>query len=151
MSVSDELIDRAYHSGVVLPRLDWQTIVHSGSTAQMKYKIRVLCDLHYYNTTCTKFCRPRNDKFGHYRCDASGDKICYDGWIGRNCETGNWFTILTKLVVIISSEFTGSSMCFCLACDFPYMPGINNIKWLEIVRKREYNNDRFNIHIFGRT
>ncbi len=46
------------------------------------------CDENYFNTTCTKFCRPRNDVFGHYTCNERGDKICLHGWVGRNCDTG---------------------------------------------------------------
>lgn len=35
-----------------------------------------------------KFCRPRDDNFGHYTCDHEGDKVCLPGWNGVNCETG---------------------------------------------------------------
>jgi len=83
------LIERAVHSGVIVPGQDWHTITHDGHTATLRYKVRVKCDPHYYNTTCTKFCRPRNDKFGHHSCDENGDKVCTDGWIGTNCDVGN--------------------------------------------------------------
>ena len=53
------------------------------------YRVRVVCDPHYYNATCTKLCRPRDDKFGHYTCDQAGDKVCRPGWQGDNCEEGN--------------------------------------------------------------
>lgn len=82
------LIERDIFSSVILPRPDWQTVNHTGKTAFLKYQIRVLCDDNYYNTTCTKLCRPRNDKFGHYNCDVNGDKECLEGWIGNNCQTG---------------------------------------------------------------
>lgn len=82
------LIERAVHSGVIVPGQDWHTITHEGHTATMRYKVRVKCDTYYYNTTCTKFCRPRNDKFGHHSCNDNGDKICMDGWIGPNCDIG---------------------------------------------------------------
>lgn len=88
-SLAELLIERDSLSSVILPRPDWQTINHTGKTATIKYKIRVLCDEHYYNTTCTKLCRPRNDKFGHYNCDLNGDKECLEGWIGNNCQTGS--------------------------------------------------------------
>lgn len=52
------------------------------------YRVRVQCADHYYNATCTKFCRPRNDIFGHYTCDENGDKVCIQGWKGSDCETG---------------------------------------------------------------
>ena len=56
--------------------------------ASMTYRVRVKCDENYFNTTCTKFCRPRNDVFGHYTCDTTGDKVCMEGWMGHNCDTG---------------------------------------------------------------
>ncbi|XP_069118593.1 protein jagged-1b-like isoform X2 [Argopecten irradians] len=86
MSYDGQIIERAAHSGIILPGQDWHTITHNGPTASLIYRIRVVCDEHYYNTTCTKFCRPRNDKIGHYNCDQNGDKVCINGWIGPDCE-----------------------------------------------------------------
>lgn len=86
MDYGGQLIERAAHSGIILPGQDWHTITHNGPTASLIYRIRVVCDDHYYNTTCTKFCRPRNDHFGHYTCDRNGDKVCMQGWMGNNCE-----------------------------------------------------------------
>lgn len=51
-------------------------------------RVRVQCSANYYNTTCTTFCRPRNDQFGHYTCGDKGQKICLAGWQGANCEKG---------------------------------------------------------------
>ena len=82
------LIERASHSGIILPGPEWHRWTYNGPTASVIYQVRVMCDQHYYNTTCTKFCRPRNDKFGHYTCDHNGDKVCRTGWMGSNCETG---------------------------------------------------------------
>ncbi|XP_013414285.1 protein jagged-1b isoform X2 [Lingula anatina] len=81
------MIERAAHSGIILPGQDWHTLTHIGPTASFVYRIRVVCDPFYYNTTCNKFCRPRNDQFGHYECNANGDKVCLPGWMGMNCET----------------------------------------------------------------
>ncbi|ESO93586.1 hypothetical protein LOTGIDRAFT_71205, partial [Lottia gigantea] len=83
----DSLIERAAQTGMILPGQDWHTIIHTGPTASLVYKIQVVCDEHYYNTTCTKFCRPHNDRFGHYTCDSNGDKVCLHGWMGQECET----------------------------------------------------------------
>ena len=66
----------------------------NSTTASITYRVRIKCDENYFNTTCTKFCRPRNDVFGHYTCDASGDKICMEGWVGHNCDTGRVITHL---------------------------------------------------------
>ncbi len=46
------------------------------------------CAANYYNTTCTTFCRPRNDQFGHYTCGDRGTKVCISGWQGANCDKG---------------------------------------------------------------
>ncbi|XP_067680460.1 protein jagged-1-like [Haliotis asinina] len=81
------LIERASHKGIILPGQAWHTITHNGATARLTFRIRVVCDTHYYNTTCTKFCRPHNDLFGHYKCDSNGDKNCMTGWMGQECET----------------------------------------------------------------
>lgn len=52
--------------------------------------VRVQCADNYYNTTCTTFCRPRNDQFGHYTCGKQGNKVCMPGWQGANCEKGEY-------------------------------------------------------------
>ncbi|XP_076306369.1 protein jagged-1-like isoform X2 [Tachypleus tridentatus] len=83
----DELIERHMYSGIITPSAEWHQLSHPGITATISYRIRVTCDPHYYNYTCTKFCRPRHDRFGHHTCSEQGDKICILGWKGPNCET----------------------------------------------------------------
>jgi hypothetical protein len=56
--------------------------------AHLELQIRVRCDENYYSATCNKFCRPRNDFFGHYTCDQYGNKACMDGWMGKECKEG---------------------------------------------------------------
>ena len=85
---SDGVIEETNYSGIVLPGSTWHTLNHYGKNAQLIYRIRVQCSEHYYNATCTKFCRPRDDLFGHYTCNSNGDKVCIDGWKGSDCETG---------------------------------------------------------------
>lgn len=68
------------------PGAEWHALRHAGAAAAVAYRVRVTCQPNYYNTTCTTFCRPRDDKFGHYACSASGDKRCLPGWQGDNCE-----------------------------------------------------------------
>ncbi|XP_063231226.1 protein jagged-1b [Bacillus rossius redtenbacheri] len=87
LPATSRVIEEATYSGIILPSADWHTLNHHGVTARITYRVRVQCDTHYFNSTCTKFCRPRDDKFGHYRCDGGGDKACIDGWRGANCET----------------------------------------------------------------
>nr|WIL10081.1 protein jagged-1b-like protein [Palaemon carinicauda] len=86
-SESREIIDSTTYSGILEPGTDWHTLTHRGSVARVTYRVRVLCDENYYNTTCTKFCRPRDDTFGHHTCNENGDKVCRTGWRGDNCET----------------------------------------------------------------
>ncbi|XP_044744621.1 protein jagged-1b isoform X2 [Coccinella septempunctata] len=83
---TQEIIDEATYSGIIDPSAEWHTLNHRGPRASLTYRVRVKCDTHYYNATCTKFCRPRDDKFGHYICDANGDKECIDGWKGATCD-----------------------------------------------------------------
>ncbi|XP_066997092.2 protein jagged-1b [Anabrus simplex] len=83
---SNHVIDEATYSGIILPSTTWHTLNCEGNTSRITYRVRVQCDQHYFNHTCTKFCRPRDDKFGHYRCDVNGDKECIPGWRGTNCE-----------------------------------------------------------------
>lgn len=82
------VIEEASYSGIVLPGPTWHTLNHQGRNAHLAYRVRVQCADHYYNATCTKFCRPRNDIFGHYTCDENGDKVCIQGWKGSDCEIG---------------------------------------------------------------
>ena len=94
------LIERAFHSGILSPGPSWITLRHSGATALILYRIRVMCDANYYDTTCTKYCKPRDDIFGHYTCDSSGLKICKDGWMGEACQTGKkeyWMEIIGSI------------------------------------------------------
>uniref|UniRef100_A0A8C6T5Y0 Delta-like protein n=1 Tax=Neogobius melanostomus TaxID=47308 RepID=A0A8C6T5Y0_9GOBI len=81
------LIDRGIHTGMINPGDAWQTIPFDGTTARITYRIRVRCDENYYGNKCNKLCVPRDDYFGHYRCEPSGAQVCLDGWMGRDCKT----------------------------------------------------------------
>ncbi|XP_076317072.1 uncharacterized protein LOC143229109 [Tachypleus tridentatus] len=63
----------------------WTEDAHRRNHTTMLYTYRVLCDDTYYGETCTKLCRPRNDKFGHYTCSSTGEKVCLSGWTGEYC------------------------------------------------------------------
>uniref|UniRef100_A0A8D3DAQ3 Delta-like protein n=1 Tax=Scophthalmus maximus TaxID=52904 RepID=A0A8D3DAQ3_SCOMX len=82
-----KLIEKASHSGMINPSPHWQKLTHNGPVAQFEYQIRVSCDEHYYGFGCNKFCRPRDDFFGHYTCDYNGNKTCLEGWSGPDCNT----------------------------------------------------------------
>ncbi|KAJ8248056.1 hypothetical protein GJAV_G00237740 [Gymnothorax javanicus] len=81
------LIEKAVHSGMINPNGLWQTLKHNGQVAQFEFQIRVSCDEHYYGIGCNKFCRPRDEFFGHYACDHNGNKTCLEGWAGPECNT----------------------------------------------------------------
>lgn len=82
------LIERVSHAGMINPEDRWKSLHFSGHVAHLELRIRVRCDENYYSATCNKFCRPRNDFFGHYTCDQYGNKACMDGWMGKECKDG---------------------------------------------------------------
>ncbi|KAG9259854.1 protein jagged-1 [Astyanax mexicanus] len=84
---SGRLIEKAYHSGMINPNHSWQKLSHNGPVAQFEYQIRVTCEEHYHGFSCNKFCRPRDEFFGHYTCDQNGNKTCLEGWTGPECNT----------------------------------------------------------------
>ncbi|NP_001310767.1 delta-like protein 1 precursor [Parasteatoda tepidariorum] len=63
----------------------WTQDIHKTNHTAFSYAIRVRCLDNYYGDNCEKLCRPRNDKFGHYTCSPTGDKVCYRGWTGEYC------------------------------------------------------------------
>ncbi|XP_017571984.2 protein jagged-1a [Pygocentrus nattereri] len=86
-STSGQLIEKAVQSGMINPSPQWQTLRRNGTVAQFVYQIRVMCDEHYYGFGCNKFCRPRDDFFGHHTCDHNGNKTCMEGWASPECST----------------------------------------------------------------
>lgn len=99
-------VHQIYSSNVSLDYWFWQRLIGCTRVAELhtstctcvfvfiqhvfSWRIRVKCEERYYNTTCSKFCRPRDDKLGHYECNENGDKVCMDGWLGTDCDMG-WF------------------------------------------------------------
>ncbi|XP_057188255.1 protein jagged-1a isoform X1 [Triplophysa rosa] len=86
-SINGQVIEKAVQSGMINPNHQWQVLKHNGPVAQFQYQIRVTCDEHYFGLGCNKFCRPRDDFFGHYTCDHNGNKTCLEGWAGPECNT----------------------------------------------------------------
>uniref|UniRef100_A0A673CLG3 Delta-like protein n=1 Tax=Sphaeramia orbicularis TaxID=375764 RepID=A0A673CLG3_9TELE len=78
-------LDSFTHTGMINPGDNWQTILHDGPIARLMYRIRVRCDDNYYGNKCNKLCVPRDDYFGHYRCEQSGAQVCLEGWMGPDC------------------------------------------------------------------
>eukprot|EP00066_Takifugu_rubripes_P021314 XP_011610580.1 PREDICTED: protein jagged-2 isoform X2 [Takifugu rubripes] len=86
-SEEELLIERHAHTGMINPGAPWQLLEHDGPVAHLAYRVRVRCDENYYGNKCNKLCVPRDDYFGHYRCEASGAQVCLDGWMGPGCST----------------------------------------------------------------
>ncbi|CAB1437993.1 unnamed protein product [Pleuronectes platessa] len=84
---SSNAIERAVHSGMISPSRQWQDLNHNGPVAQFRFQVRLSCDEHYFGFGCNKFCRPRDDFFGHFECDHNGNKTCLEGWSGPDCNT----------------------------------------------------------------
>uniref|UniRef100_A0AAX7VFF1 Delta-like protein n=1 Tax=Astatotilapia calliptera TaxID=8154 RepID=A0AAX7VFF1_ASTCA len=85
-SNDDELlIVRSIHRGMINPGEEKQVVEYKTLIASIGYTIRVRCDENYYGTKCNKVCRPRNDYFGHYVCDQTGNQECMEGWTGPDC------------------------------------------------------------------
>ncbi|XP_066519508.1 delta-like protein C [Hoplias malabaricus] len=59
--------------------------VHQGEQSVLRYSYYVACDEHYYGDSCSDYCRPRNDTFGHFTCDSTGNRMCVEGWKGDYC------------------------------------------------------------------
>ncbi|KAL8219934.1 UNVERIFIED_CONTAM: hypothetical protein K2H54_036432 [Gekko kuhli] len=64
---------------------DWSQDVQLGDQSELRYSYHVTCDEHYYGESCSDYCRPRDDTFGHYACDELGSRICLAGWRGEYC------------------------------------------------------------------
>ncbi|XP_060923242.1 protein jagged-1a-like [Limanda limanda] len=84
---SSSAIERAVHSGMIHPSRQWQDLNHNGPVARFRFRIRLSCDERYFGFGCNKFCRPRDDFFGHFECDHNGNKTCLEGWSGPDCTT----------------------------------------------------------------
>lgn len=84
----DRLLEQGVQSEDISPGPVWRRFTHVGRTAIITYQLRVLCDEYYGNVTCSAYCRPRNDNFGHWYCNEDSQIACLDGWTGQNCEKG---------------------------------------------------------------
>lgn len=77
----------------------WHSYNYTNVNSELNYSYRVMCDNHYYGSTCSNYCKPRDDEFGHFRCETDGTKVCMDGWQGDYCTEGKFTsTIFCKRV-----------------------------------------------------
>lgn len=100
-----QVIEKTLQSGMINPSQQWQTLKRSGAVVQYDYQVRVTCDEHYYGFGCNKFCRPRDDFFGHYNCDHNGNKTCLEGWASPECSTGQLNFIIGMIIKLITLNY----------------------------------------------
>ncbi|KAL3872719.1 hypothetical protein ACJMK2_035925 [Sinanodonta woodiana] len=81
-----ELISRLAAQRSAQAGTDWLYYIHATEYTQLEYSYRIVCDENYYGPSCSIFCRPRDDQFGHYTCSENGTKICMGGWTGQYCD-----------------------------------------------------------------
>ncbi|XP_039624072.1 protein jagged-1b [Polypterus senegalus] len=81
----EQMIEQVLHSAMLNPGDQWQPLRHHGRVASVDYKVRFRCSENYFGPACNKFCRARDDFFGHHNCDPGGNKVCMEGWTGPEC------------------------------------------------------------------
>ncbi|XP_020513218.2 delta-like protein C [Labrus bergylta] len=64
---------------------EWSQDIDSGNQSELRYSYHVVCNEFYHGESCSAYCRPRNDTFGHYTCDEDGNRRCQEGWSGEYC------------------------------------------------------------------
>ncbi|XP_072170703.1 uncharacterized protein [Diadema setosum] len=63
----------------------WSNFTYITPTHSLDYSYRVVCAQNFYGSKCERECIPRNDSFGHYRCNNQGERVCLEGWRGDWC------------------------------------------------------------------
>ena len=89
---------------------EWRDRSYTSNGGQsFNYSYRVTCLENYYGESCDKYCKPRDDKFGHYNCSGNGDVLCHEGWDGEYCMKG-------EQVFISCFHGNGNSLVFESNC-----------------------------------
>ncbi|GAB1600039.1 delta-like protein D [Argonauta hians] len=81
-----QLISRMAISKSLNVSSNWKPFRYSQQPVDLEFNYRFICNEHYYGPQCNKVCRPRNDKFGHYKCTRDGRRSCLKGWKGDYCD-----------------------------------------------------------------
>ena len=80
---AEALISRAAYRQRLEAGTKWEKYQHieNGKGRQkLDLEYRMVCSAPYYGSDCNTYCKPRNDQYGHYNCDAQGVKQCLPGW-----------------------------------------------------------------------
>nr|ADK93982.1 delta [Eucidaris tribuloides] len=65
---------------------EWSNFTYPTDTHSLSISYRVICQPDSYGSKCNVPCEPRDDQYGHYRCNNEGQKECLEGWDGNWCE-----------------------------------------------------------------
>ena len=71
----------------------WTNRTHTEESQELAFSYRVVCNDNYHGPSCSAYCRPKDDHLGHWSCDANGQRVCLDGWVGEFCFTGKHFLL----------------------------------------------------------
>ena len=81
----NNLISRLVTSRRLAVGEEWSQDVGFSEQNELRYSYHVICDEYYHGESCSDYCRPRDDQFGHFTCDSSGSRTCLPGWKGDYC------------------------------------------------------------------
>lgn len=104
---SERLLARLRTHGSLNVNSTWSNFTYQTSTNTLDYSYRVVCAEHYYGPKCSEPCMPRDDIYGHYRCNNEGQRVCLDGW------TGNWCERAHCSEGCVNGSCTAPNVCSC--------------------------------------
>ena len=81
----NNLISRLVTSRRLAVGEEWSQDVRFSEQSELRYSYHVICDEYYHGESCSDYCRPRDDQFGHFTCDSYGSRTCLPGWKGEYC------------------------------------------------------------------
>ncbi|XP_074535851.1 delta-like protein C [Halichoeres trimaculatus] len=81
----NNLISRQATNSKLLVGQESSQNVKFENQSELRYSYHVVCNEFYHGESCSAYCRPRNDTFGHYTCDEDGKRRCQEGWRGEWC------------------------------------------------------------------
>ena len=82
-SDADDLVDRIIYNMNLSPSSEWTSKITGDAhynEVTFKAQFRVTCQSNHYTSSCSVYCKKRDDNAGHYDCGSSGQKICKSGW-----------------------------------------------------------------------